>query len=113
MDNIEVRMLIGANCMKALESIEIISSRNGGLYAYKTKLGWCIVGPITSRNDGSVKCHRIAVKDVASGKKSPHHFVLHNKPKKEDVSIKKCWSKCIIVTSVNVNICKSIVFLAT
>ena len=107
MDKIEVRMLIGANCMKALESIEIISSRNGG------QLGWCIVGPITSRNDGSVKCHRIAVKDVASGKKSPHHFVLHNKPKKEDVSIKKCWSKCIIVTSVNVNICKSIVFLAT
>ena len=113
MDNIEVKMLIGANCMKALESIEIISSRNGGLYPYRTKLGWCIVGPITSRYDGSVKRHRIAVKDVAPGKKSPHHFVLHNEPKKEDVSIKKCWSKCIIVTSVNVNICKSIVFLAT
>ena len=58
MDNIEVGMLIGANCMKAFELMEIISSRNGVPYAYRPKLGWCIVGPITtSKNDGSVKCH--------------------------------------------------------
>ena len=44
MDNIEVGMLIGANCMKALEPMEIISSRNGELYAYRINLGWCIVG---------------------------------------------------------------------
>ena len=55
-DNIEVGMLIGANCMKALEPMEIISSRNGGLYAHRTKLGWCIVEPITtSRTASSVK----------------------------------------------------------
>ena len=90
MDNIEVGMLIGANCMKALEPMEIISSRNGGPYTYRTKLGWCIVGPITtSRNDSSVKCHRIAVKDVASGKIAPHHFVLDDEPKIEDVGIKE------------------------
>ena len=58
MDNFEVGMLIGVNCMKALEPIDIISSRDGGSYEYRTKLGWCIVGPITtSRNDDSVKCH--------------------------------------------------------
>ena len=82
MDNIEVRMLTGANCMKALEPMEIMSSRNGGPYAYRTKLEWCIVRPIkTSRNDGSVKCHRIAMKDVASGKIAPHHLVLDDEPK--------------------------------
>ena len=46
MDNIEVGMLIGANCiksMKALEPIEIISSRNGEPHPCKTKLGWCII----------------------------------------------------------------------
>ena len=90
MDNIEVGMLIGANCMKVLEPMEIISSRNGGPYAYRTKLEWCIVGPITaSRNDVSVKCHRIAVKDVASGKMAPYHFVLDDEPKIEDVGIKE------------------------
>ena len=85
MDNIEVGMLIGAHCMKGLEPMEIIFSRNGGPFAYRTKLGWCIVGPITtSINDSSVKCHRIAVKDVASGKIAPHHFVLDDEPKIED-----------------------------
>ena len=46
MDNIEVGMLIGANCMKcmkALEPMEIISSRNGEPHACKTKLGWCTI----------------------------------------------------------------------
>ena len=90
MDNIKVGVVIGANGMKALEPIEIISTSNGGPYAYKTKLGWCIVGPITSsRNNGSVKCHRIAVKDVASGKMSPHHFVLDDESKIEEVGIKE------------------------
>ena len=89
MDNNEVGILIGANCMKASELMEI-SSRNGVPYAYRTKLGWSIVGPITtSRNDGSVKCHRIAAKDVPSGKIAPHHFVLDDEPKIEDVGIKE------------------------
>ena len=89
-DNIEVGMLIGANCIKALKPMEITSSRNGGPYAHKTKLGWFIVGPVTtSRNDGSVKCQRIAVKDVASGKMAPNHFVVDDEPKIEDVGIEK------------------------
>ena len=34
------------NCVKALERIKAISSEAQGLYAYKTVLGWCIVGPM-------------------------------------------------------------------
>ena len=91
MDNIEVGILFGANFMKALEPMGIISSRNGGPYAYRTNLGWCIVGPTTTAcgNDGSVKCHRIAVKDVASEKMAPHHFVLNDESKIEDADIKE------------------------
>ena len=88
MNNIGGRMLIGANCIKALEPMEIKYSRNGGLYTYRTKLGWCIVGPITtSRNNVSVKCHKIAVKDVPSRKMAPHHFVLDDEPNR------RCWHK--------------------
>ena len=84
MDNTEVGMLISVNCMKALEPMEIICKMNGGPYAYKIQLGWCIVGPITvSRNDGSVKYHKIAVKDVASEKLTPHHFALDDKTMKK------------------------------
>ena len=43
-DNIEVGMPIGANCMKTMEPMEIISSRNCGLYTYRIDLGWYIVG---------------------------------------------------------------------
>ena len=39
-DSIVVTLLIGANCVKALESREIIASKNGGLYAFRTLLGW-------------------------------------------------------------------------
>ena len=35
-DDISVGLLIGANCTKALEPIEILQSRNGGPYAFKT-----------------------------------------------------------------------------
>ena len=45
-DDVQVGLLIGANCMKALEPTKIIHSEGGGPYAYKTRLGWCVVGPI-------------------------------------------------------------------
>ena len=57
-DDMQIVMLIGANCMKALEPLEIVSSKNGGLYAYK--LGWCIVGPIINiSSNKSMKCNRL------------------------------------------------------
>ena len=69
-------MLIGANCMKALELVKKIARQDGGLYAYKTKLGWCIVGPIVStKNKEALSCNRIAVKDAITGKLLSHHFV--------------------------------------
>ena len=44
--DISVGLLIGANCTKALEPIEILQSRNGGPYAFKTWLGWYVIGPV-------------------------------------------------------------------
>ena len=45
-DDVPVGLLIGANCIKALEPMQIIHSEGGGPYLYKTRLGWCIVSPI-------------------------------------------------------------------
>ena len=57
-DDIEVGMLIGANCRKVLEPVEIIASQEEGLYAYKTKLGWCLVGPTVSKENGeTLRCN--------------------------------------------------------
>ena len=62
-------MLIGASCMKVLEPLKIIPSKNGGLCAYQTKLGWCIVEPIQNTgHQNSLKCFRVAVKDASTDK---------------------------------------------
>ena len=44
--DVEIGFLIGANCSKALEPNKIIPRRNGGPYAFRTILGWCVVGPV-------------------------------------------------------------------
>ena len=64
----EIGILIGGNCPLALEPVETIASENGGPYAYRSKLGWCIAGPIlakrTTTTKSDHKCNRIAVKKV-------------------------------------------------
>ena len=41
--NINVDLLIGANCVEALQPLEIIPSQQDAPYAYRTILGWCVV----------------------------------------------------------------------
>ena len=57
-DNISVGLLIRANCTKALEPIDVIPSKNNGPYAIKTRLGWCIAGPVNgTQNRQEVHCN--------------------------------------------------------
>ena len=57
--SLKVGLLIGANCPKALEPLKTISSQGDGPFAFKTKLGWCVVGPIRSSRSKTVSCCRI------------------------------------------------------
>ena len=76
-DDLQAGLLIGANCMKALEPTKIIHSEGGGPYAYKPRLGWCVVGPINLISKGITKsCNRVAVRDVASSNLASHHFAM-------------------------------------
>ena len=54
----------------------MIGSKAGGPYAYKTKLDWCIVGPIGERNSGkeTMTSKRIAVKEINSSNLANHIF---------------------------------------
>ena len=75
--NLDVKLLIAANCPEASEPQEAISGQGDGRYAFNTKLGWCVVGPIS---DGSYQnrfhCNRILVEDHAIGKIATHHFAI-------------------------------------
>ena len=86
-DKVSVDLLIGANCIQALEPISVISSQDGGPYALQTILGWCIVGPIecTSGKVDTVSCNRIAVNEAATNKIQRHHFEVQDQVKETGI----------------------------
>ena len=91
-DDVEVVLLIGANCIKALECLKVIASNNGGPYVYQTRLGWCIVGPISNTvGKDSIGCHRIVVQDAISSKIADQQFFVEESMK--DVSLKEMFQK--------------------
>ena len=49
--DVEIELLIAVNCPKALEPNKIIQSKSGGPYAFRTILGWCVVGPVQKEVD--------------------------------------------------------------
>ena len=65
------------NCLKALEPLQLIASEGNGLYAFRSKLEWCVVGPLSKEKDES-KFHSnvISIKDGSTGKVPNHHFTV-------------------------------------
>ena len=79
--------------MKALEPVETIASQNRGCYAYNTKLGQCIVGPIVSNKNGeALRCIRIAVKAI-TGKLLSHHLVKDPGYNMRDIGVEEMFRK--------------------
>ena len=73
--NLDVKQLIGANCLKVLEPQEVISSQGDSPYAFKMKLGRFLVGPISDgRYQKRLYCNRIIVEDHATGRIATHYF---------------------------------------
>ena len=85
-DGVKVELLIGANCTRALEPVQVIASRDGGPYAMKRALRWCIVGPITHINsrNGSLTCNRITVREAGSNKIAGHCFAVEERIKSNE-----------------------------
>ncbi|XP_074606450.1 uncharacterized protein LOC141859501 [Acropora palmata] len=79
----KVGLLIGSNCPKALEPVDIVASENGGPFAVKTFAGWAIVGPLhmCNKEHSTVSCSRVAVKEVGSDRPFDHHFMVEDKVK--------------------------------
>ena len=74
--------------MKALEPIQVIATESGGPYAFRTRLGWCIVGPIMNGNNkDSISCRRVAVRDASASQVALHHFEIKDSIK--DIILKE------------------------
>ena len=91
--DISVGLFIGANCAEALESKEVISSRESSPYAVKTIFDWCVVRPIfcTSKNGDKVSCSRVSVEEAGSQNLGKYQFRVINEVK--DTGIKDMPSK--------------------
>ena len=81
-------MLIGANCSKALEPEEVLPSKDGGPFAFRTPLRWCVVGLLVKfGRENSISSNRIVVQGAATGKIASYHFGISSKVK--DINAKQ------------------------
>ena len=85
-DEIKIGILIGGNCPLALEPIQVISSKDGGPYAYKTKLGWCVMGPIHDVSSSKLTCNKIAVRNIADQSIATHYFCVPQEAKDQSLT---------------------------
>ena len=74
--------------------MEIIPSKNDNPYAFRTKLGWCIVGTIINKSSNkSVKCNCISKKGVISERVASHHFKIDNRWKRSEIGVKEIFER--------------------
>ena len=73
-----VNLLIGANCLKAMEPQEVIPSQGNERYAIRTALGWWVVGQIDMKQSKTISCYRIVVTEASSGDTARHHFAIED-----------------------------------
>ena len=65
--------------------MDIIPSKNDGLYAFKKKLDWCIVGPVNGTNRKEICCNSIGVRQADTNEVRKHFFQAKTLVKETDV----------------------------
>ena len=59
--DIPLGLLIGNNCPRAQEPMEVIASKEDGPYAKRTRLGWCVSAPMREEGSSRLKCSNVKV----------------------------------------------------
>ena len=87
-ENMEIGLLIGCNCPRAIKPTDVICGKGDEPYAVRTLLGWSIVGPVAMLDTPSEEhalessCHCILAREVVSGANdSQLSFVFNEKTK--------------------------------
>ena len=65
--------------------MDIIPSKNDGLCAFKTKLDWCIVGPVNGTSRKEICCNPIGVRQADTNEVGKHFFQAKTLVKDTDV----------------------------
>ena len=89
---VDVGLLIGCNCPKAIKPREVILGKGDDPYAIKTLLGWGIVGPVAAKQDikeesgeeiDVASCNRIMTREIGSDLPTNVSFVSQVQIKEE------------------------------
>ena len=78
-DNLDVSLLIGINCARAIKPREIIPGNDDDPYAKRTALGWGIIGmtaPDAIGYDDGVRVNRVVSRKVQFSPRKICHFAL-------------------------------------
>ena len=75
-DNVCTGLLIEGNCMKVFKSIQLIACGSGGLYAYRTRLGWCRGLIMNHESKDLISCNLVAVSIEDSIKEMQRHLEM-------------------------------------
>ncbi|KAK3745254.1 hypothetical protein QZH41_010888, partial [Actinostola sp. cb2023] len=67
-ETLDIGLLIGCNCPKALKPKEVITGKSEDPYAIRTLLGWCkvgpVAGPVNAKQESSGTCNSIMACEV-------------------------------------------------
>ena len=117
-EDVDVALLIGLNCARAIKPLEVIPGKQDDPYAKKTALGWGIIGAISSSNEeepetkSDIDCNRIVTCEVQGmPKRKLCHFVFKTQVK-EMISPSDV-SKMFTLTSMNGKLMKNLCLLKT
>ena len=83
-EQLEVGILIGCNCPRAIKPREVITGKGDDPYAIRTLLGWGIIGPVTpvkkllsDAENEEITCHRIVTQEIGDTKRFDSKFVIN------------------------------------
>ena len=91
-NGVDVGILIGCNCPRAIRPREVILGKGDDPYAVRTLLGWCIIGPVTPHQnvqaDGEEEpdiatCNRIMSHEIGSDIPTNLNFIAKIQTKEE------------------------------
>ena len=82
-------------CLEALEPLEVKPSQDKGSYAFRTALGWCVVGPMKAQQLDLISCNRIGVMKAGTQDTAEHHFEIEKKY--ENFGVKEMLKKMYMI----------------
>ena len=83
MEDVEIGVLIGLNCPRAVRPRDVIHRKQNDPYAVRSLLGWHMNGPIKREGNSAVQCHRIQIHEPSAVDEASEYIVVERSVKEQ------------------------------